>query len=46
MAGVDCVLIKGWHKNPNKADINKDGVVNMIDIVIVSENRLRSSVVE
>ncbi len=44
--GADCILIKGWHKAPNKADINKDGVVDMTDFAIISENWLQSSVVE
>ena len=38
--GADCILIKGWHKAPNKADINKDGVVDMTDFAIISENWL------
>ena len=44
--GTDCILIKGWHKAHNKADINKDGVVDMTDFAIISENWLQSSVVE
>ena len=44
--GADCVLVKGWHKAPNKADINKDGVVDMTDFAIISENWLQSSIVD
>jgi formylglycine-generating enzyme required for sulfatase activity len=44
--GADCVVIRGKHKPINKADINKDGLVNTVDIAIVAENWLESSVVE
>jgi hypothetical protein len=44
--GADCVVISGKHKPINKADINKDGVVNMADVVMVADNWLESSVVE
>ena len=44
--GADCVVIVGRHKPINKADINKDGVVNTVDIAIVAENWLNSSIVE
>ena len=44
--GADCILIKGKYKAHNKADINKDGVVNMTDIAIITENWLQSSIVE
>jgi len=44
--GADCVVIRGKHKPINKADINKDGVVNMLDIVMVAGNWLESSIVE
>ena len=44
--GADCVVIVGRHKPINKADINKDGVVNTVDIAIVAENWLESSIVE
>jgi hypothetical protein len=30
----------------NRADIDRDGMVNIADIAIVPENRLRSSLVE
>jgi hypothetical protein len=44
--GADCVVIRGKHKPINKADINEDGVVNMLDVVMVAGNWLESSVVE
>jgi len=44
--GADCVVIRGKHKPINKADINKDGVVNILDIAMVADNWLQSSVVE
>ena len=44
--GADCVVIVGRHKPINKADINEDGVVNTVDIAIVAENWLQSSIVE
>jgi T5SS/PEP-CTERM-associated repeat protein len=44
--GADCVVIVGRHKPINEADINEDGVVNTVDIAIVAENRLESSIVE
>lgn len=39
--GADCILIKGMRKAHNKADINKDGVVDGIDFAIVAENWLK-----
>jgi len=44
--GADCVVIVGRHKPINKADINEDGLVNTVDIAIVAENWLQSSIVE
>ncbi len=44
--GADCILIRGKHKSLNKADINKDGVVNTVDFAIFSENWLQSSIVD
>ena len=41
--GADCVMIKGKHKPANKADINKDGVVNPIDFAIITENWLEGT---
>jgi len=38
--GQDCILIKGKHKAYNKADINKDGVVNSDDFFLMAENWL------
>ncbi len=46
VVGADCVVIRGKHKPINKADINKDGVVNMADIVMLAGNWLQSSIVE
>ena len=44
--GVDCVLIRGKHKSLNKADINKDGVVDTVDFAIFAQNWLQSSIVD
>ena len=44
--GADCVVIVGRHKPLNKGDINKDGLVNMTDILLIAENWLQSSIVE
>jgi len=44
--GADCILIKGKHKPLNKADLNKDGVVNAADFAIFSQNWMQSSIVE
>ncbi len=44
--GADCVVIVGRFKPINKADINKDGLVNTVDLAIVVENWLNSSIVE
>ncbi len=44
--GADCVVIVGRYKPINKADINKDGLVNTVDIAIVAENWLQSSIVD
>ncbi len=44
--GADCILIRGKYKAHNKADINKDGVVDMTDFAIISENWLQSSIVD
>lgn len=38
--GSDCILIKGKYKAINKADINRDGVVDSIDFFLLSENWL------
>ncbi|MHC4271614.1 MAG: hypothetical protein ACYST2_04800, partial [Planctomycetota bacterium] len=38
--GEDCIEILGKHKPPNKADINKDGVVDFADFAILSDNWL------
>ncbi|MHC4073150.1 MAG: PKD domain-containing protein [Planctomycetota bacterium] len=44
--GADCILIKGRHRAHNKADINKDGVVNAADFAIFAQNWLQSSIVD
>ena len=44
--GADCVVIRGKHKPINRADINKDGVVDMVDFAILAENWLQSSIIE
>ena len=43
--GSDCVKIIGIHKPHNRADINKDGKVDLTDFAIFSENWLQSSIV-
>lgn len=40
--GADCILIKGKYKAHNKADINKDGVVDMADFTVFANNWLQS----
>jgi len=44
--GADCILIRGRHMPFNKADINKDGVVNGVDFAIFAQNWLQSSIVQ
>ncbi len=44
--GADCILIRGRHKPINPADINKDGVVNVVDFAIFTQNWLQSSIVD
>lgn len=44
--GADCIMIVGRHKPINEADINGDGVVNALDLAILAENWLESSIVE
>ncbi len=46
IVGADCIVIRGRHKPFNKADINKDGVVNMTDFTLMTENWLQSSIVQ
>jgi len=38
--GQDDILIKGKYKTHNKADINKDGIVDGFDFAIISDNWL------
>jgi hypothetical protein len=35
--GADCILIRGRHKPFNKADINKDGIVNILDFSMMAK---------
>ena len=44
--GADCILIRGRHKPFSRGDINKDGVVNLLDFIMVSEDWLKSSITE
>ena len=44
--GADCILISGRHKPFNKADINKDGVVDTVDFAIFAQNWLQSSIID
>jgi hypothetical protein len=44
--GTDCILVVGRHKPINKADINKDGMVNIIDFGVMADNWLQSSIIE
>jgi hypothetical protein len=44
--GTDCVVIRGKHKPFNKGDINKDGIVNIVDFAIFAQNWLQSSIVD
>ena len=44
--GADCVVIGGKSKPFNKADVNKDGVVDSLDFAEFAENWLQSSIVE
>jgi hypothetical protein len=44
--GADCILIVGGHKPFNKADINKDGLVDAADFAEFAKNWLQSSIVE
>lgn len=39
--GSDCILIKGKYKAHNKADINRDGVVDGADFFLMAENWLQ-----
>ncbi len=46
VVGADCILVRGAHKPPNKADINKDGVVDGTDFLFFAENWLQSTIVK
>jgi hypothetical protein len=40
---TDCIVVRGKHKPHNKADLNKDGVVDAVDFAMLAENWLQSS---
>jgi N-acetylneuraminic acid mutarotase len=44
--GKDCIIVRGKAKSLHGADINKDGVVNMVDLAMVSEMWLQSAILE
>jgi len=44
--GTDCILIRRRHKPFNRADINKDGVVDVADFAILTQNWLQSSIID
>lgn len=44
--GEDCVSIVGRFKPFSKGDLNKDGIVNMLDMGIIIKSWLESSIVE
>ncbi len=44
--GADCIVIRGSHKPFNRADVNKDGVVDVGDFAIFAEEWLECSVGE
>jgi hypothetical protein len=43
--GIDCIVIRGKHKNKplNSADINQDGVVNTLDFAILAQNWMETN---
>ncbi|MHC4658536.1 MAG: PKD domain-containing protein [Planctomycetota bacterium] len=44
--GTDCISVRGRFKPFNKADFNRDGVVDMADFAALAEDWLQSSIVE
>jgi hypothetical protein len=42
--GTDCVIIRGQSKSFNKADFNRDGIVDMADFTTMSENWLKPAI--
>jgi hypothetical protein len=44
--GEDCVSIVGRFKPFSKGDLNKDGIVNLLDMAIITKSWLESSIVE
>ncbi len=46
IAGSDCIVIRGRHKPIHPADINEDGVIDVADFAIFTQNWLQSSIVD
>jgi hypothetical protein len=44
--GVDCVRVFGRYKPFDRADMNKDGVVDMRDFTILADSWMRSTIIE
>ncbi len=44
--GADCIVVRGKFKPFNRADINADGIVNILDFGMIAEHWLESTVVE
>ena len=44
--GADCIVVVGKFKPFNKADINKDGMVDPLDFAIIADNWLESTILE
>lgn len=44
--GSDYIEIKGFRKSPKKADINQDGIIDLADFAILTEDWLQSSILE
>ncbi len=44
--GADCIVVVGKFKPFNKADINKDGMVDTLDFTIIADNWLESTILE
>jgi hypothetical protein len=42
--GADCIVVRGKSKPLNKADIDKNGTVNIVDLAIMAESWLQSTV--
>ncbi len=46
LVGSDCLTIKGKFKPLSQSDINRDGIVNMADFALLSQNWLDSSIID